>query len=112
MTKEEILHYKPSHKTFVNVVVPPNCAAGRCGHRTITRSVVGYIKEDVLSAMDVWAALKSKETAILFNKWCSLNSIEYSISDESYWSEQTTQWLSEEQVFDLYLDHLKQQSND
>lgn len=54
--KEEILAPYRQHKIMINRIVPANCAAGRCGHKSINAPTIAFNKENVLNAMDNYAA--------------------------------------------------------
>lgn len=56
-TREQILSTKRTHRVFVPTQVPPNCSAGRCGHKSIAIPKIAFTKDDVLNSMDEYALL-------------------------------------------------------
>lgn len=67
-----------------------------------------YMAEnEILDAMEEYADVKSKETAIDFGKWVSHEDWVY-LPSKGYWvneeQEENTQPLSDQQIYDLYLE--------
>lgn len=81
--RNNILEKKVSHKSFINTVVPPNCAGSRYGHKMFSIPIESFLKKDVLDAMD--------EYAIKILQWIKDNrqdlSIEVDLNPKEYLEE-------------------------
>ena len=102
--KEQILSTKRTHRVFVPTQVPHNCAAGRCGHKSIAMPKIAFIKEDVLNVMDEYA----KQEAIDFAIFCANNVLGVFPTDvkerEWYYQDKTGRYnKTTEQLYDIFL---------
>jgi len=59
---------------------------------------------NVYKAMDIY----SKQQAIAFAKYILLMDIEYDFGEEMWWNNKNTNWLTDEQLYELFLQSKKQ----